>query len=150
MTAAEPNPESSLTWTVHPVVDRPRAAMAMVALILAILALVRLNYPEPGWTAFAAVILCLSLARFFFPTTYRLDDEGIHTRFLGISRDYRWGVYRRIESGRNGVFLSPFVKPDRLDNFRGLMLLAGSNREAVEAFARKKIFGQSNKLTTAS
>jgi hypothetical protein len=59
-------------------------------------------------------------------------------------------VYRRIESGRNGVFLSPFVKPDRLDNFRGLMLLPGQNREAVEAFARKNIFGESEKKTGGS
>lgn len=129
----------ALEWTVHPLVERPRQAVALVAILTLVLLLVWLNIPEPGWVVFAAAILFISLARFFFPTAYRLDDAGIHVRFLGFARDHSWGRFRRLEPGRNGLFLSPFPKPNRLDNFRGLFLLWGGNRKEIEAFARERI-----------
>jgi len=40
---------------------------------------------------------------------------------------------------KNGIFLSPFRKPRRLENFRGIYLMVGENRDEVISFIKERI-----------
>ena len=128
-----------LEWRVHPLLDnRVRTALLAGVLVL-VLAMVRLSYPEPTWIILAAVLLVGSLARYFFPTSYRLSEEGVEITFLGLRRIRPWSDFRSCHVGRTGVLLSPFPKPHRLEGFRGHYLLLGSRREEVIDFVRAHV-----------
>lgn len=131
--------EENLVWRVHPLVERPRASLVLALLLGGILGVIGWTFPEPGWVLLSAVVLFAALAKYFLPTTYRFDMEGIEVQFLGVRRKYRWDVFRRCEAGSNGVFLSPFPRPHRLDNFRGLFVLCGARRDEVLDFVRRRI-----------
>jgi hypothetical protein len=121
---------------VHPLRENPGRAAGLVAVLVCVLALVRLNYPEPWWTLFSGVVLFGATARFFLPTSYRLDENGVRSRFLGISLGRPWKDFKRYEVYHNGVLLSPFDRPSRLDSFRGMFLLFGPKGEDVIEFIR--------------
>ena len=134
-----PEKNKQLVWRVHPLFDKPLQSLVLVVLLLLILFLINLNFPEPGWTTLATIILLLSLGKYFIATTYEIDNTGITVKFMGIKRKFRWETYRRYESCPNGLFLSPFQSPHRLDNFRGLFLLYGRNRDEVIAFVQNRL-----------
>ena len=50
-----------------------------------------------------------------------------------------WDVFRSFYVDNNGVLLSPFAKPSRLENFRGVYVRFGENRSEVLDFIREKI-----------
>lgn len=128
-----------MNWKVHPLVDQGAKAVLLVLIVVAVLVLVRMTEPELMWTVLSGVVLIVSLARYFFPTTYILDERGITIRFLGIEQHRPWTQFRSHYVGRTGVLLSPFGKPHRLESFRGHYMLFGDNREEVVEFVRTHI-----------
>ena len=110
--------------------DYPRS-LALPAIVAAIAAGVGVSFGSAGWAVFAAGVLGISLARYFFPTEYRLDAEGVRVRFLGQVRARRWAEVRGVYPHGDGVHLSPFASPSRLDPFRGIYVRFAGNREAV-------------------
>ncbi len=75
------------------------------------------------WGILAFVLLLGANLSFVTPTRYELTDEGVTVhRFWGRIH-YPWSRFRRVVQDRNGVFLSPFARPSRLDAFRGLYLI---------------------------
>jgi len=79
-------------------------------------------------------VLMLSLRRYFLPTEYRLDPDGVTVRHLGATTHVSWRNLKRYTLEPHGIFLSPFEEPSRLENFRGIFLLTGKHREAVAAW----------------
>lgn len=133
-----PAPEETLAWTSWPARERPRRAALLALLIAGIAALVGWSFHDALWGALAALMLGFSVARFFAPTRYRFDAEGIEVSFMGLPRRRGWVEFRRFEAGPAGVFLSPFPARHRLDNFRGLYVMYGRHREEVLAFVRRR------------
>jgi hypothetical protein len=131
--------EVSLRWRVHPLVEQPAKSLALIVILAGILVIVQLSFGEPGWTVVSGVLLFAWLARYFFPTTYECGEEGVRVGFLGFVRERRWGEFRRFEVYRTGIHLSPFAKPNILDNFRGLFMLFHNNRDEVVEFVGGKI-----------
>ena len=136
---SESNVDKKLVWKVHPLLDKPNQSVFLIALLFFILFLIRLGFPQPGWTTLATVILFLSLSKYFIATTYVFDDKGITVIFMGIKRRFIWEKYRRYEACPHGLFLSPFPSPNRLDNFRGLYLLYGKKRNEVIKFVKNRL-----------
>jgi hypothetical protein len=91
------------------------------------------------WTLVSALILFVSLSSFFLPTTYRLNEEGVAIRkpFYRITRD--WETVRRVTADKNGIFLSPFKKRTRMENYRGVFLISKENADQVLAFIRERV-----------
>lgn len=80
----------------------------------------------------ALTVMLLSLAKFYFPTRYSLDPEGITIGTTTQSLRKRWSQYRSYYPDKNGILLSPFSEPSRLENFRGLYLMTErSNRDDI-------------------
>jgi hypothetical protein len=50
-----------------------------------------------------------------------------------------WSIYRSCYPDKNGILLSPFVRPSRLENFRGIYLMFADNGEEVTRFVKAHI-----------
>jgi len=134
-TTDEDSDGSVLEWSVRLVTKRPLRAAGMTLFIIAIWVGLYFVYREPWWVIFAVLLLGGSV---FFPlltvTRYRFDHEGVTVKrpFYTIKKE--WSVYRNFYPDPNGVLLSPFSTPSRLENFRGIYLRFGDNRREVLAY----------------
>ena len=129
----------SVRWQSHPVVDDyPRSIMA-VAIIAAVCFAVYAAFQSVGYVLLSVVVLGASLSRYFLPTDYELDDQGISVRFLGKRRRTAWDEFHRYDRHKDGLFLSPFEERSRLDSFRGTFLRFRRNAEEVTGFVERKI-----------
>ncbi len=138
----ETSPDT-LQWTAHPAGENPKKTFAAVLFILAFCIIVLIGFSSIRWAVFSFVILLCSLARFFLPSSYVLTSQEVKSVFLGIARKQPWSSFRAVHMTRGGVFLSPFAVPNRLESFRGLLLLCGKNKTEVLDFARRHISRES-------
>ena len=109
------------SWRSHPARQGGRRlAIALGALVLIPVGLFLLYGPFFG--ALALVILGISLFPYFLPTDYVLYAGGLESVFLRVHRRFTWRQFRSYYPDKNGVLLSPFTRPSRLENFRGIYL----------------------------
>ncbi|RMH73666.1 MAG: hypothetical protein D6675_01995 [Gemmatimonadetes bacterium] len=128
-----------LKWRVLPCAQSPRRAILIALLILGIWASVYLIYGL-FWTALAVLMTGSAVAGYYLPSTYALDDEFITVWKTGIKQTWRWSYFRRYHIAEDGVFLSPFQRPNRKDNFRGVFLPFDANQaDDISAFVRQKM-----------
>jgi len=139
------NPEEGderreIVWTCLPARDRPVAAVLVGLFLLGIWTAIQLSWGEWFLTAIAVLVLWGSLASFYIPTRFRMDDETISVGRLTGKREKPWSRYRRAAADRYGVHLSPFERRSRLDRFHGLNLrFDRKDRERVLAFVAEKV-----------
>lgn len=132
----------TLAWTAHPARRRPRDLALVAAVLFLTAGAVLLSFGSLFMTGLAAVIVVLSIGSFLFPTHYRLTDEGVEERRLGMRRARRWAELRRLEIGPGAALVSPFAKKSWLDRTRGFQLLFdGADRQAVVAELRRRMEG---------
>jgi hypothetical protein len=110
-----------------------------VAAVIAVCVGVWISFDSAGFAALAAAFLVASLARYFVPTDYELDASGASVRFLGHLRRVGWGDVRRFFVAPEGVQLSPFARPSRLESFRGTFLRFAGNRDEVVRFVEDQV-----------
>lgn len=132
----------TLRWSVHPV--RKGGARLIIALFSIPLfgAAVYLSTTSYTWSTFAAGVLFLSLSRYFFRTHYTLTPDVLEARYPGRKVRRRWSEFASCKVERAGVFLSPYKKTSRLENFRGIFLLTGDRQEEVVDFVRDRLEGR--------
>jgi hypothetical protein len=135
---AEKAPAGGLSWRSHPVVDDFPRSVLLVAAVAASCVAAGVCFGGAGYGLLAAALLGGSFARYFVPTRYELNRTGVSVRFLGQTRAVAWGDVRRVSVHREGVHLSPFEQPSRLDSFRGTFLRFAGNAEEVVSFVREQ------------
>ncbi|MEW6410854.1 MAG: hypothetical protein AB1483_00110 [Candidatus Zixiibacteriota bacterium] len=133
-----------LQWTTHPLRRRPLAAVLVTVFILMVGFLVYASTESKAFGTLALVVLFASLAKFYLPTRYLLSDKCIKVKTTTQTIRKNWSQFRSYYPDRNGVLMSPFLQPSRLENFRGIYLIFDNNRDEVIAFIKKRI-GQSGK-----
>jgi hypothetical protein len=140
--------ESPLSWTFNPWRDRRgwRHPTVALLLLLAIAALAGYAFSAPqwwpqglGWAAFSLVFLLGMTANLFLPVSYKLDEQGVTVRFLGVPSFRPWSHYRNYYVHDTLIHLTTMPKPSALDPFRGHALLLAGNREEVAALVRAHI-----------
>lgn len=92
--------------------------------------------------AIAVVMLLGSLSGFFLPTEYEFYADKIKVKCFLASLEKEWKNYRSFYIDKNGVLLSPFKEPSRLENFRGIYLRLDRNSEIKDKvidFIKSKI-----------
>ena len=89
----------------------------------------------------AAILLPLSVAKYFVTMMFELDETGVKTQAGFIKKQRPWSYYARYRVDKTGVFLSPFSGPSRLDSFRGdyLYLSKDVDRERVLGFIKSHL-----------
>ncbi|HUT32087.1 MAG TPA: hypothetical protein VNE39_01290 [Planctomycetota bacterium] len=128
-----------LRWRSHPVVDDYPRSLLLVAAVIALCVGVWVSFDSVGLAALTVAVLAGSLARYFVPTDYELDGSGASVRFLGHLRRVGWGDVRRFFVAPEGVQLSPFERPSRLESFRGTLLRFAGNRDEVVRFVEDQV-----------
>ncbi len=123
-------PVPEFTWRAHPAAERPGSAVGALAIIAGLAAATGLSFGAE-WAALAAVVLVLSLRRFFFPSTYIIDGHGLTARIALTSRRLRWADARRFLVDGRGGYLSTRGRRSWLDAYRGLHVLFGRHRDEV-------------------
>ena len=83
------------------------------------------------WAALASLVLIVSLNRFFFPSRFTIDGNGVAANYLFGSRRFDWSEIRRFQHDRHGVYLSTRATASRLDAYRGIQLLFGRSKDEV-------------------
>jgi hypothetical protein len=132
-----------MTWTCHPAKRRPLVTAAVVLLAFSAVVIVFYATESRFFAILTLLIMWGSLAKFFFPTTYILSEKRITIKTLLQTLHKDWSQYRSCYPDKNGVLLSPFLQPSRLENFRGLYLLFEGNREQVTVCVRDRMNRQS-------
>jgi len=129
----------TLSWVSHPFTrSRGKSVIAVSAVCLSVIV--------GGWYlesylfgALAGLVMFGSLTKFFLPTKYTFDDEGVTVKTTTQTFTRPWTMFRSFYTDRNGVLLSPFMAPSRLENFRGLYLTFDNNRDEVLNFVRTHV-----------
>jgi hypothetical protein len=93
----------------------------------------------PGWFLISFLLIGGSILPYFLPTHYTLSEDGIVVRSLFTRQKKRWNDYKSFSVDKNGIFLSPFAKPSRLENYRGMYIRFHKNREDVIEFVKLKM-----------
>jgi len=124
---------SDYTWRAHPARERVGIAMIGVLVILAMAGLTGELMQSVLWAGFAALTLLLFLNRFFFPSRFVIDDEGITARYPLRCLRLPWKELRRFDHDHRGGFLSTRARHTWRDARRGMLVLfGGREREVIE------------------
>jgi hypothetical protein len=127
----------ALSWRTHRLRENP-GAVGIVALAYGVaVAFWRLLLPHP-FTLFVVIGgLTIALNDFLFPATFRITSEGAHAD-CGLNRVFiAWHDVKRATHGEDGVYLSPFARPSRLEAYRGVRLRFGpDNADTVRNAVR--------------
>lgn len=137
----EPATDRVLEWTVHPVRESLSKAVIAVVFPVAVSALVLLWTRSGFWTGLGFILLFASEFPFFIKTSYRFDGAGVSMRRGGVVIAKKWDQLRSYYPDRNGVQLSPYLKPSWMENFRGMYLQFGRHREEILKYLEVQIGG---------
>ncbi len=109
-----------LEWVCHPAKKNMTRTIAVTAFVAVLLVVVYYMTYSVWFTILGFVLLTVSLAAFYFPTRYIFTDKEIIIKSTTQIQRKKWSQYRSYYPDKNGVLLSPFMRPTRLENFRGL------------------------------
>lgn len=136
---------ATLAWATHPIRRKPITAVLVTVFILAVGFLVFISTESRAFGTLALVVLFASLAKFYMPTKYLLSDKRIMVKSTTQTVSKNWSNFRSFYPDKNGVLLSPFIQPSRLENFRGMYLIFENNRDEVINFIRSRITAEESK-----
>lgn len=128
-----------LKWSSHPVKKKILISILVIVFLFVVWLVVYLTTSSLLLTVLSVVIMLGSLSSFFLPTHYELDQKKVRVRFFLTTREREWGAFRSFYVDKNGVLLSPFKKPSRLENFRGVYVRFNQNKDQVVDFVKSNI-----------
>ena len=135
-------------WTAHPVRERPIRGVCAAILTVVTGVLVGRIVADPTVGPLAAggamLFLLISLNRFFLPTHYRIDEQGIHARFPLRQRSLAWSEIRRFPHDHEGGYVSARERGGAFDT-RGVSLLYHGHATQVIALIKSRWSGGSSK-----
>jgi hypothetical protein len=134
----------SISWVSHPAKARKLATALVVIFLLAVYILVFEITHSMLMVVLAILLFTMSLSTFFFPTRYEVTFEKITVRYLFTTVQKDMSSFRSFFPDKNGVLLSPFIGPSRLENFRGLYLRYDQNKEEVDTFMKQLFESREN------
>lgn len=126
-------------YVCHPARRNRTITVLTTVFLVVCVVLVWLISFSPFLVGLAVVILFGALAGFYFPTRYVFYDDHllVKTTIQTLRKD--WSLFRSYYPDRNGVLLSPFPRPTRLENFRGTYVRFERNRDRVMEIVGSKI-----------
>ena len=128
-----------LTWVVHPFVENRKRSVLLIAFLVLILALVYLSTKSIYIVLLSVFFFGVGLYKYFVPFHCQFDQRKIVVLSFLYRFEKKWESFRSFYADSNGVLLSPFDGPSRLENFRGLYIQFGSHREEVINFINQKV-----------
>jgi hypothetical protein len=128
-----------LVWKVHPFKEHWIKSVAVILFLIFVVYEVQWNFQQPFLSGVSLAVLVGSLLRYFFPTEYRVNHEGIQITFLGRTNLRKWDEFKSFYLCKTGIQLSPFPRPHWLDTFRGHFVLLGKDRDVIIEYIKARI-----------
>jgi hypothetical protein len=134
--------DPAFSWNALPLRENAgRAVFGMVAVAgLAVAAGAMMQ--SVTWALCMAAALLLVLNRFFLPSSFTIDREGITASYPLGRRRLAWKNVRRFATGKHGAWLSPSARSSWVDARTGVQVFFGRDRDAVVGRIRACIDGQ--------
>ncbi|MCP4584064.1 MAG: hypothetical protein GY839_20825 [candidate division Zixibacteria bacterium] len=129
----------TLSWVSHPARARRTASLLTLIFMHAVFVVVYMISQSFWMVTLAGAIFMGALSTFFFPTRYEITKDKVKVKYLFTRIEKEMSMYRTFYPDKNGILLSPFTRPSRLENFRGLYVRYHRNKDEVDTFV-KKIF----------
>lgn len=134
----------ALSWTVHPFVEDQRKSLLLGIFLTVLLLGIYLGFGSIFVTLLAAVFLIGSLYKYFLPFHYQFEADNLIINCCCYKWERRWDTFHSFYIDMNGVLLSPFPRPTRLENFRGIYVRFGKYApEEIINFIASKIQSES-------
>ena len=125
-------------WTAHPLRERPGRAMLAIAAVLVCGLMVATSFQNPLTGMLtgggAMVVLLLSLNRFFLPSSFAIDEEGISAAWPLKRQRMAWTALHGFAHDAEGGYLSKAVCPSRWDILlrgNGMHVLFGTHGASI-------------------
>ena len=128
-----------LEWIVHPLIANWKVSVGLIAFLIALCTAIYFSFNSLTFLFLSIIFLVGSLSPFFFPTTYTINDDGINIKTVFRKSSKNWGYYKSYYPDKNGILLSPFPHPSRLENFRGLYVRFNNNKADVVNFVKQRL-----------
>ncbi|RKX65865.1 hypothetical protein DRP44_05365 [candidate division TA06 bacterium] len=126
-------------WTSHPVIENQVRTILLMLFLILIFVGVYFLYGF-WWFLISFVFILSSLSSYFMKTEYTISENGVEVRSFLSHLKKDWQYYRSFYEDKNGIFLSPFLKHSRLENFRGLYLRFGlGDRDKIRTIIKEYV-----------
>ncbi len=131
--------EALLEYICHPAKRNSKITLLTSIVIVVCIVLTYFITYSVFMTILGGVILIGALTGFYFPTRYTFYDDYFLVKSTTQTIKKEWTLFRSYYPDKNGILLSPFGRPTRLENFRGVFVRFENNREEVIALVKSKI-----------
>ncbi|KPJ60450.1 MAG: hypothetical protein AMJ46_06850 [Latescibacteria bacterium DG_63] len=135
---------SVLRWSVLPARRSKKKTWGLLIFLGVFLTLLYIFYGMFA-SGLAILLLGVSLLPFFLKTQYELNEDGLIVKKPYSRMKKEWSHFGSYYPDKNGVLLSPFSKPSRLENFRGVYILFGDRKDEILTFIKRKVGAQKPK-----
>ena len=126
-------------WQVHPLRENWTRSILLLLFLLLLFSGIYWLFQSAFVALLSAIFVTSSLYRYFVPFRYEFYEHQLVVTAPLYRLTKSWDTFRSFYVDNNGVLLSPFAKPSRLENFRGVYVRFGANRSEVLDFIRDKI-----------
>ena len=134
----------TLSWTVHPIVENWRKSLLLGLFLVLLLFGIYLGFQSIAVALISGIVLLGSLYKYFLPFQHQCEADRLIITSCCYRLERSWETFRSFYVDANGVLLSPFVRPTRLENFRGVYVRFGKHTpEEIVDFIGSKIKSES-------
>ena len=131
---------STLSWTVHPIVENWRKSVLLGLFLVLLLFGIYLGFQSIYVALISGIVLLGSLYKYFLPFHHQCEADRLIITSCCYRLERSWETFRSFYVDANGILLSPFARPTRLENFRGVYVRFGKHTpEEVVDFITSKI-----------
>ena len=123
-------------WKAYPAKERARSAITGGLIILFLAVTILLVFKSWILALLSIFVLVVRLNRFYFPSSFSIDSEGISAKYLLNSQYINWNDVKRIVNDENGAYLSERTISSRWDAFRGMHILFGNDSDKVRSLLK--------------
>jgi hypothetical protein len=136
---------TTLSWTVHPLVENRRKSVLLGLFLVLLLFGIYWSFQSIYVVLLSAIFFLGSLYKYFLPFQHQCEADRLIIRSCCYKLERSWTTFRSFYVDANGVLLSPFARPTRLENFRGVYVRFGKHTpEEVINFITSKIKSESS------
>ena len=127
------------TWRVHPLRESWMRSTLLLLFLILLFSGVYWLFQSVFVALLSTIFVTSSLYRYFVPFRYELYEHELVVTAPFYRLTKPWDAFRSFYVDNNGVLLSPFTKPSRLENFRGVYVRFGANRSEALDFIKNRI-----------
>lgn len=134
-----------ISWRVHPFVENWKRSGILLVFLSVILAILYFGFQSIIIVFFSALLLIGPLYKYFLPFHYHCTHVSLVVNACCYNLERPWTSFRSNYIDKNGILLSPFSRPTRLENFRGIYIRFGQHPpEEIINFIQHRINSESN------